>query len=120
MSKTHKDLPAHIRDPETDYRFGTERIPYVGHGHDYYTGEPREYTAYWYKDIPGFKTKKKRHEHRTYWTQITPMWWIHVFMIEPQRIHGKEWERKVVKMAEEDLVDVDLPSVGRKPHHYYW
>ena len=41
MSKTRKDAPAHIRDPETDYRFGTERIPYVGHGHDYYTGEPR-------------------------------------------------------------------------------
>ena len=119
MSKTRKDAPAHIRDPETDYRFGTERIPYVGHGHDYYTGEPREYTAYWYKDIPGFKTKKKRHRPEYTW-MLTPMWWIHDFMTAPQRAKGKEWERQVVKLEVDDLIDVDLPSVGRKPHLYFW
>lgn len=119
MSKTRKDAPAHIRDPEYDYRYGTEKIPYIGHGHDYYTGEPREYTNYWYKDIPGFKKKKKRHSHQYTW-MLTPMWWIHIYMTEPQRAQGKQWERAVVKLAVENLIDADTPSVSRKPHDYYW
>ena len=50
----------------------------------------------------------------------TPMWWIREHMTQPQRTHGKEWERQIVKFAREDLVDAELPSVSRKPHLYYW
>ena len=121
MSKTRKDLPVEIRDPEGGWRYGTEQIRYISVGHHFYTGEYYERTSYWYRDIPGFKTKKKRHgRHWKYWSQITPMWWIHDYMTVPQRAKGKEWERQVVGMAIDDLIDVDLPGVGRKPFNYYW
>lgn len=121
MSRTRKDLPAHIRQPEEDYRYGTEKIQYTVVGRHWETGEYCERTGTWYKDIPGAKTKKKRHgRHWKYWSQITPMWWIHVYMTKPQRAQGKAWERTAVRLGVDDLIDVDLPSVGRKPHDYYW
>jgi hypothetical protein len=48
------------------------------------------------------------------------MWWIREYHNQPQRAAGKMWEKKVVKYAVEDIDDADTPSVGRKPHHYYW
>ena len=28
--------------------------------------------------------------------------------------------KSTTKFDKEDLVDAELPSVSRKPHHYYW
>lgn len=121
MSRTRKDLPAHIRAPEEDYWYGREKVEYWAAGNHWRTGEYYERICIWYKDIPGAKTKKKRRGHHwKYWTQITPMWWIHDMMTVPQRAKGRMWEHTVVKMEIDDLIDVDIPNVDRKPHHYYW
>jgi hypothetical protein len=50
----------------------------------------------------------------------TPGWWVRMMMNKPQRVASKQWEREVVKMVVEDLVDADPPSLGKKPHVYYW
>lgn len=43
-----------------------------------------------------------------------------MYMTAPQRSKGKEWEKQVVKVKQEDLEDIDKPSVSKKPHIYYW
>ena len=70
--------------------------------------------------LPGLKTKKRKEvDYKWHW-RTTPMCWIHQMMNKPQRRAGRLWERKVVKMEIDGLIDVDLPSVSRKPHEYYW
>jgi hypothetical protein len=41
-------------------------------------------------------------------------------MNQPQRARGKRWEKKIVKVSLDELIDIDYPDVGRKPHIYYW
>jgi hypothetical protein len=48
------------------------------------------------------------------------MWHVHDFMTVPQRAAGKMWEKKIVQVPKDQLVDEDTPNVGRKPHLYYW
>ena len=51
------------------------------------------------------------------WYRQTPSWWTHLYMIRPMRRRGRTWEHKVLF---EDIEDSDPPSVGNKPHKYYW
>lgn len=118
MSRTHNDRPRKIQYLDTRYS-NCEVVEYICIGQDYYTKEPREYTRRWYKEIPGSKTKKKKH------TDIerhlhTPNWWISMYMTQPQRTAGKAWERKAVKVANDELDALDTPSVSRRPYIYYW
>lgn len=101
MSRTHKDTPIQFRDPEWGYRFDYEFVDGA------------------LIQLPGKKTKKKRN-HYQWWGMSTPMWWVRIMMNRPQRVQGKQWERELLKLNIEDLEDVDPPSVGRKPHWYYW
>ena len=115
MSRSYKDQPWKLRYPESRWDYGMERVPYQKWSNEF---------QYWYNfwcyiQKPGVKTKKKRH-YQEYHGMPTPMWWVREFMNQPQRTRGKEWERQIVKYQVEDLVDADLPSVSRKPHHYYW
>ncbi len=115
MSRTYKDKPWKLVDPESRWDFGMERVPYQkwSNSFEYW------YTTYCYIQRAGVKTKKKRSYHERNWMR-TPMWWVREFMTQPQRTHGKEWEREVVKYRVADLEDVDTPNVSRKPHLYYW
>lgn len=114
MSRSYKDQPWKLRYPESRWDYGMERVPYQKWSQYGYW-----YTFWCYVAKPGVKTKKKRH-YQEYHGMPTPMWWVREFMNQPQRTRGKEWERQIVKYAVEDLVDAELPSVSRKPHHYYW
>ena len=107
MSRTHKDVPWKLRYPEQQWDYKYERV------------DTRRW--YWFGafEKAGVLTKKKR-SYQEYHGMPTPMWWVREFMTQPQRTRGKEWEQQIVKYPVEDLLDVDTPSVGRKPHLYYW
>jgi hypothetical protein len=112
MSRTHKDKSWKLADPQSRWDYGRVRIPYES---DRY-----EYRAYFYLDEAGVKTKKPRSYNERHWMP-TPMWWIREFMTQPQRTRGKEWERRVVKCDDVDsIIDLDQPTVSRKPHLYFW
>ena len=106
MSRTYKDTPWKLRYPEQQWDYKYERI---------------EGYRWWFRYLerPGVLTKKKR-SYQEYHGMPTPMWWVREFMNQPQRTRGKEWEKKVINTPVDELVDLDLPSVGRKPHLYYW
>lgn len=64
------------------------------------------------------KPKVRKSENTEWkWYQQTPSWWTHLHMIRPMRRRGRTWERKVLF---EDIEDSDPPSVGNKPHKYYF
>ena len=48
------------------------------------------------------------------------MWYVREFMTVPQRAAGKQWEKKIVQVQVDGLIDEDTPNVSRKPHLYYW
>ena len=107
MSRSYKDVPWKLRYPERDW------------GYRHYPNENARWPWFSALEKPGVLTKKKRH-YEEYHGMSTPMWWVREFMTQPQRTRGKEWERQIVKYRVENLVDAELPSVSRKPHHYYW
>ncbi len=115
MSRTHKDKPQKLVDPESRWDYGMERVPYQkwSNSFEYW------YTTYCYIQRGGVKTKKKRTYHERNWMR-TPMWFVHDFMTVPQRAAGRQWEKKIVRVQIGSLDDEDTPSVGRKPHLYYW
>lgn len=107
MSRTHKDTPWELRYPEQQWDYKYERNE----------------DAHWYwfcaLEKAGVLTKKKR-SYNEYHGMPTPMWFIREFMTQPQRTRGKEWEKKIVKVPLEELIDEHYPDVSRKPHIYYW
>lgn len=126
MSRTYKDRPSKVQWPEVyPWNWDCERIecevPRVLYNVE--TGAYEEtkdtYTHIIYLQKPGVKLKKKRNYVEWNW-MTTPMWWIREFMTRPQRAKGRQWEHKVKQLSSEELEDVDKPSVGRKPHVYYW
>lgn len=115
MSRTYKDKPWKLRFPEQQWDYSHERIP---------TQRWSESYQYWYNfwcflEKPGVKTKKKR-IYKEYHGMPTPNWFVHDFMTVPQRAAGKQWERKIVQVPQDKLIDEDTPTVSRKPHLYYW
>lgn len=103
MSRTHKDKKWKYRSPENAWEYGT-----------YNTTQ-----WYWLKYPGAFTKKRKEVDTECHW-MTTPGWWVRMMMNKPQRVASKQWEREVVKMVVEDLVDADPPSLGKKPHVYYW
>jgi hypothetical protein len=70
--------------------------------------------------MPGvFAKKKKKVDTENHW-MTTPMWFIREYHNQPQRARGKQWEKKALKCSIDGLIDLDTPSVSRKPHIYYW
>jgi TATA-binding protein-associated factor Taf7 len=114
MSRTYKDQPSRVTHPENEWRFGVERVDYT-----FKDSEGYEVTWFRYLDLPGVHTKKKRSYRERHW-MTTPMWWVRLMMNQPQRVATKQWEKKVVKVRVEDIIDLDTPSVSRRPHWYYW
>lgn len=130
MSRTYKDKPWKVTHPESRWDFGTERIAYEA-SRRVYELDP-ETNNYCFRDtdeacikychvsIAGVKTKKKKRADTEWRWMSTPGWFIKEFMNRPQRARGRAWEKKATKSALEDLDLLDTPSVGRKPHVYYW
>lgn len=115
MSRTYKDKPYKFVDPESRWDYGMDKIAYV----EYIDNFQYLYNRYYYIERGGIKTKKKRSYNEHNW-MTTPMWWIREYMNQPQRIRGKEWERQIIKVNIDELIDQDIPDVSRKPHLYYW
>lgn len=108
MSRTYKDRPYKIRFPEEQWDY------------KYYPNDGPRW--YWYHalQIPGVLTKKKKKVDTYNHWMSTPMWWIREMMNQPQRARCKQWEKKILKVSLDNLIDIDYPDVGRKPHVYYW
>ena len=109
MSRTYKDRPARVRFPEENSRYGRQVVY-----------ENDDFIFYNRKPLRGQLTKKPRERDTEYHWMTTPGWWVREFMNQPQRAHGHQWEREVVKKDIEELEDELPPDVGRKPHIYYW
>lgn len=122
MSRTYKDKPWKFKNPEAwDWRWGTEKVPYDGESIDIYTGKPRTVTRYWFRELPGAKTKKRKEiDTNWHWMGSTPSWWTRMMMNRPQRREAHLWEREVEKTPFEELEEVIKPNVSHKPHKYYW
>lgn len=130
MSRTYKDRPWKVANPEARWDFGSERIAYEATRRVYQL-DPETNTycfmdstepciKFFHVNIAGAKTKKKKRVDTEWHWMTTPGWYISEFMNRPQRARGRAWEHKVVNTAIEDLDTLDTPSVGRKPHLYYW
>lgn len=124
MSRTYKDKPYKIRDPESDWDYRYDSIPYTAFGKYWSAGKwvEREYQSIWFRKKRGVLTKKKKHVDTEHHWMTTPGWWVNLFMNRPQRIASKQWERDVVKLSFWDIAqdNFDPPMIGRKPHIYYW
>lgn len=91
MSRTLKDRPSRVRFPEVG-NYGVEKLK-----------KPRDQDTDWH------------------WLQMTPSWWVNLFMTRPQRHAAQRWERDIQKIQDqEELEEVDTPNVSKKPHKYYW
>ena len=110
MSRTHKDVPAKHRKPRDvyDWFYATEKVPYLNHNNA---------TRYWYRDLPGMKTKKRKEVDSEYHWMTTPSWWTRLMMNRPARRHYHLLEHKALTS---DLEDFDFVDLKKKPHNYYW
>lgn len=104
MSRTYKDIPRKYSHPEEAF----EKNYYIC---------PKTFRLI---KLPTDRPKKKKKKDTMHHWMTTPGWWISLMMNSPQRAAGKVWENEVRKMRIEDLEEVTLPSVSRKPHVYYW
>jgi len=123
MSRTYKDRPARVRFPESyTWEFGTEKIPYETKRLSY--TDPNDWvdvTRYWYKEIPGYKTKKRKDvDCEWHWIGSTPSWWTRMMMNRPQRRAAHLWEQEASHTLPEQLDELDTPNVSHKPHIYYY
>jgi len=119
MSRTYKDRPSRLVWGKWDE--DRYRVEYDAEYADYYTGEIMTGTRSYYLKKAGFYPKIKRHtDSKFHWVQNEPSWWTRMFMNRPQRSQGRMWERNVVGVSKDKLIDVNLPNVSRKPHLWYW
>ena len=64
------------------------------------------------------KTKKRKEvDTEDHW-MTTPGWWVKMTMTKPERRAANTATRKV--LLAEDIEEVDIPDMGRKPHIYFW
>lgn len=121
MSRTYKDVPYKVRDPESDWDYRYDNIPYIRTYIDWRTKEEKETQGVWFRKKRGVLTKKKKHvDTENHWIS-TPGWWVRCMMNRPQRVASKQWEKDVVRMSFWDIAqdNFDPPMIGRKPHIYY-
>ena len=116
MSRTFKDKPYKLQHEAWDK--DTERFQCTVTRIDYYTRELCEYTRYGRIDLPTTKTKKRKEvDTEDHW-MTTPGWWVKMTMTKPERRAANTATRKV--LLAEDIEEVDIPDMGRKPHIYFW
>jgi hypothetical protein len=122
MSRTYKDKPWKFKNPEAySWTWGTEKIPYEKTVLDWRTGEPKTITGYWYKEIPGMKSKKKKDlDCEWHWMSSTPSEWTRTMMNRPQRREYHLLEHEAVKTPLDSLEEFDIPDYKKKPHIYYY
>lgn len=111
MSRTHKDVPVKHRSPQEIYDFSHGVVREVWVDED---GVVR-YRSY---DLPGVKTKKPKHKDTEYHWMSTPSWWTRLTMNRPMRRYYHLLEHEATKA--EDLEELDIPDLKKKPHNYYW
>ena len=103
MSRTYKDYPSRVK-------------------RDAWDKDIIRLEGWWFRYImmPTTKTKKRKEmDTEDHWMS-TPSSWTRIMMNRPQRRNGSLWERKAVRTNILNLLELDTPSVGRKPHQYYW
>ena len=107
MSRTYKDRPSRVKNPEREIYWNTDWI-----AKSYFGGD-------WNRsDI--FSKKRKEIDTEDHWMS-TPSWWTRQFMTRPQRRKIHLWEQEFNKITNTDMLeDEDCPDYKRKPHIYYW
>jgi hypothetical protein len=117
MSRTYKDVPYKFRHSDETFEVTHDRLTVPM---PYWYDPSKTFEMIVYLKKPGVLKKKKKHvDTEDHWMH-TPNFWVHDYMTVPQRAAGKMWEKKAARTRFEDLDDLDKPSVGRKPHIYYW
>ncbi len=125
MSRTYKDIKRYKRRAESKASWETRYDVYEYYGVVYsypdYNETTKTVLRTKYLKKAGVLTKKRKNDYsKDHWYRSTPSWWTHLFMTRPQRRKGRVWECEVVKSQVIALEEADPPSVGKKPHIYYW
>jgi len=111
MSRTYKDRPY----KHSEYAKERDLACYRR------VEEYDDYTLYYWVWDDSFKRKKRKEVDHEYHWMSTPGYWTRAMMNRPQRRAGRIWECDTVKINNlEELEVIDTPSVGRKPHVYFW
>jgi hypothetical protein len=118
MSNTYRDKAKYLLKSNNPYTQDTIRIPCTRVSRTYIDNTPHFYNGFCTLETPTTKPKKRKKMNTEWRWMTTPMWWIREMMTRPQRRAGKIWEKELLKAV--DLEEVDTPSVGRKPHKYYF
>ena len=120
MSRTYKDRSYERSPYYRHYRDDTEIIHCKITRKDWRGEGMVTYDHIYYMELPTTKPKKPKHVDTEYHWMSTPSWWTRLVMNRPQRRAGRIWERNAAHTVKEELDVLDTPSVGHKPHQYYW
>lgn len=116
MSRTFKDKP--YRLTKDDWDQDTIMVPATRLYTIWKTKEKVEVDTFIHLQTPTTKTKKsKTKDTEDHW-MTTPGWWVKMTMTKPERRAANTATRKV--LLTEDIEEVDIPDMGRKPHIYFW
>lgn len=111
MSRTHKDVPTKHRSPKEQYDFLYNTV------FEIFTDE-NGVVHYSRHELPGVKTKKRKHHDTEHHWMSTPSWWTRLTMNRPIRRYYHLLEHEAVRTP--DLEELDIPDLKKKPHNYYW
>lgn len=124
MSRTYKDRPSRLGLDSIEREISRKIVKISVEYPHYYNGEwvTTSYMGTAYLDVAGVKLKKKRSYvgFSQYWYRMTPSWWTKMFMLRPARRRANNIVNQLHKFQVEDLEDVDVPDLRKKPHIYYW
>ena len=116
MSRTFKDKPYRLtREP---WDKDTLHIPAIQTYTVWKTKEKVEIDTFIHLQLPTTKTKKRKTKDTEDHWGTTPMWWIHMVMSRPKRRAANAATHKA--LLAEDIEEVDVPDLGRKPHIYFY
>ena len=114
MSRTYKDKPYKLKQEPWDMDRVMVRCEAICF--DYFTKEPREYIATRYLESKTTKTKKRKELDTEDRWMTTPGWWNRMMVTRPER---KRVNAQLQSLPD-DIEEIDIPDVGRKPHVYFW
>jgi hypothetical protein len=117
MSRTYKDRPSRIRFPQVDnYEYFEYElaVPFIN-----WKGKVQTHSIFHIKQA-GILLKKPRHKDTEWHWQSTPSWWTRMYMLRPERTRANRETAKIKRMPLDQLEEVDVVDLKKKPHIYYW
>ena len=106
MSRTYKDKPYKLSEFYSSWSQDREEFRYLENGFLFY--------GHIYKKTT--KTKKRKEvDTEDHW-MTAPGWWNRMVVTRPER---KKVNSRLQSLPD-DLEEVDIPDLGRKPKIYFW